>query len=94
MIPDDKILAAERMEVHLAAVGSKATFAGAGTTIGGWLLSSEGAVFVGIVLGVLGLLVNVWFSRRRDAREQRQLELRQAEHEARMKRLAEHDTQT
>lgn len=64
----------------LSAVGSKATYAGAGTSFAGWLFSSEFGVLVGIVLGVVGLLVNVWFKRRQDAREQ-------MEHEARMRKL-------
>lgn len=70
----------ENVDVTLAAVGSKATYTGAGASLVGWLMSSEFGVLAGIVLGVVGLLVNLYFKRRQDAREQR-------EHEARMRKL-------
>lgn len=62
------------------ATASKATKVGAGTTVLGWVLSSEFGVLVGVVLGVLGLLTNLWFQHRRDKREQ-------LEHEKRMAKL-------
>ena len=62
----------------IASTASKATYTGAGASVMGWLVSSEAAVFFGIVIGVLGLVVNVIFSIRRDRREQR-------EHEQRMR---------
>lgn len=68
------------IDVSIAAIGSKATYAGAGTTVASWFLSSQFGVLAGIVLGVVGLLVNVYFKRRQDERDQ-------AEHEARMRRL-------
>ena len=52
-----------------AAVGSKATYAGAGVSAASWWLSSEAGVLVGILLGVLGLAVNVYFKCRKDRRE-------------------------
>lgn len=64
-------------DAALAAVGSKATYAGAGASVSGWLLSSEGAALVGILIGILGLLVNFYFKRREDRRLQE-------EHDARM----------
>lgn len=70
----------QHIDVTLAAVGSKATYTGAGTSLVGWLMSSEFGVLAGIVLGVVGLLVNLYFKRKQDAREQR-------EHEARMRKL-------
>ena len=60
-----------------AAIGSKVTYAGAGVSAASWWLSSEAGVFVGIALGVIGLIVNVYFKLRRDKREH-------AEHQARM----------
>jgi len=48
------------IEAALAAAGSKATYTGAGMTIGGWFLSSEFAVLMGMFLGVAGLAVN-WY---------------------------------
>lgn len=50
------------IEATLAATGSKATYTGAGMTIGGWALSSEFAVLVGMLVGVCGLLVQ-WYYR-------------------------------
>lgn len=70
----------EHIDVTFAAVGSKATYAGAGTSFASWVFSSEFGVLVGIVLGVLGLLINIYFKGRQDAREQ-------MEHEARMRKL-------
>jgi hypothetical protein len=70
----------DHIDVSIAAIASKATYAGAGTTITGWLFSSQFGVLAGIVLGVLGLLVNLYFKRRQDVRDQ-------TEHEARMRKL-------
>lgn len=64
-------------EVVGAAIGSKATYAGAGVSAASWWLSSEAGVFAGIALGLIGLLINVHFKLRRDTRER-------TEHEARM----------
>lgn len=52
----------QAIEATLAATGSKATYTGAGMTIGGWVLSSEFAVLFGMLLGVLGLGVQ-WYYR-------------------------------
>ena len=64
-------------EVVGAAIGSKATYAGAGVSAASWWLSSEAGVFAGIALGLIGLVVNVYFKLRPDSRER-------TEHEARM----------
>jgi hypothetical protein len=66
------------LDASLAAAGSKATYAGAGTIGAGWLLSSEFGILVGIVIGVAGLVTNWYYSRKRDRREQ-------LEHERRMR---------
>lgn len=68
------------IDAAVAAAGSKATYAGAGASISSWLFSSEAGVLAGIVLGVLGLIVNTIFKVREDRRKQ-------AEHEARMTEL-------
>jgi hypothetical protein len=52
----------QAIEATLAAAGSKATYTGAGMTIGGWVVSSELAVLVGMMVGVCGLLVQ-WYYR-------------------------------
>jgi len=53
---------ASAVDAALAAAGSKATYTGSGMVLSGWLFSSEFAVFVGIVIGVAGFLVN-WYYR-------------------------------
>ena len=60
-----------------AALASKVTYGGAGMSITGYFLSSEFAVLSGLVIGLAGLAVNVYFKRREDHRQQ-------AEHDARM----------
>lgn len=68
------------------------------TTAFGWLASNGAAVFIGIVVTVLGFVVNYVFQRRRDKREaelaefQRNIELaeerrRQEMHEAQLAAL-------
>ena len=76
------------IETTLAATGSKATYTGAGMTIGGWFLSSEFAVLVGMLIGVAGFLVN-WFYKHKLTKlevhlRQKEDARRQAEHEQRM----------
>jgi len=75
---DKADIANHTMDGTIAAVGSKATYTGAGMTVGGWLLSSEFAVLMGIVIGVAGFFVNWFYRHRQDEREH-------AEHEARMR---------
>ena len=69
--------ASHTIDATIAAAGSKATYTGAGMTISGWLLSSEFAVLMGIVIGVAGFLVNWYYKHKEDKRQQ-------AEHERRM----------
>lgn len=59
----------EAGDTLLAAVGSKATYTGAGTTTFSWMFSSEFGIAVGVLIGVLGFLLNWYYSRRRDQRE-------------------------
>lgn len=63
---------AQPIDVTLAAAGSKATYAGSAIAGGGWLLSSEAGVLFGVVIGVIGLVVNVYFKHRADVRDQRE----------------------
>lgn len=78
----------QTVDAALATIGSKSTYAGASVTVTGWLLSSEFAVLVGMLLGLAGFLVN-WYYRHkltnteirlREAQEQRERE----EHAAKM----------
>jgi uncharacterized membrane protein len=55
------------LEATVASLANKATYTGAGVTISGGILISEIAVIVGMVIGVLGLLVN-WYYRAKDDR--------------------------
>lgn len=50
------------IDAALAATGSKATYTGSGMVLSGWLFSSEFAVFVGVVIGIAGFIVN-WYYR-------------------------------
>ncbi|VTU31687.1 hypothetical protein H6CHR_03650 [Variovorax sp. PBL-H6] len=68
----------EAVEAAAATVGSKVIYTGAGATVASWLLSSEFGVLAGLLLGVVGLLVNIYFKRQEN----------QEEHLARMRKLA------
>jgi hypothetical protein len=67
-------------DAGIAAAASKSTYTGSGLMITGWLFSSEAAILVGMVVGVLGLAVNVYFRVKQDRREEK-------EHKKRMKDL-------
>ena len=60
-----------------AAFASKVTYGGAGMSITGYFLSSEFAVLAGLVIGLAGLIVNFYYKRKEDTRQER-------EHNARM----------
>ena len=62
------------------AITAKVTQVGAGATFFSWLVSSEGGMLVGIMIGMIGLIVNLFYQHRRDKREQ-------IEHEKRMSKL-------
>lgn len=65
------------LDATLAAAGSKATTAGATTTVVSWFLSSEFGFLVGVVVAVGGFLINWYYRHKQDQREQ-------AEHDRRM----------
>jgi hypothetical protein len=75
-------VAQQTVDATVASAASKTTYTGASVTLGGWLVSSEAAVLAGIVLGLAGFCVNLYFRSRADAREE-------AEHRARMRALQE-----
>lgn len=64
-------------EASMAAVGSKATYGGASTSIVAWFLSSEFGMLMGIMIGIGGLAINWYYKHKEDRR-------RQAEHDRRM----------
>jgi hypothetical protein len=65
------------LDTTMAAVGSKATYTGAGTSIFGWLTANEFAVLIGVAVAIGGFVVN-WYYRHKEDRRQ------QAEHDRRM----------
>lgn len=78
------------VDAALAATGSKATYGGSATIIGGWWLSSEFAVLVGMIVGVIGLAVQ-WYYRRKVAMVEIKMreEQNDREREAHVLRMAE-----
>lgn len=73
----------QAIEATLAATGSKATYTGAGMTIGGWVLSSEFAVLFGMLLGLAGLGVQ-WYYRHKLTMAEIRLKEEQAQREREM----------
>jgi hypothetical protein len=66
----------QAIDVTLSTAGSKATYAGAGISTVSWITSSEFGMLAGIVIGVVGLAINFYYSRKRDAREQAEHQLK------------------
>lgn len=71
-------------EATIATVASKVTYSGGVTAVFGGLTANELAAFVGAIVAVLGLVVQIIFKVRSDRRE---AEL----HRARLAELAEDD---
>jgi len=82
LVIEGKAMGNNFTDASIAAAASKSTYTGAGLTVTGWLVSSEAAILVGMILGVLGLIVNFAFRFKQDRREER-------EHQERMKKLKE-----
>lgn len=57
-------------DVALASVASKTTQVGAFTVIGGWWFTNEAAVLYGLVIGLGGLILNWYYRRKADRREE------------------------
>jgi len=68
----------QTLDATLAALGSKATYTGASTSIVGWFLSSQFGVLAGILIGLAGLCINWYYRHKQDKREEE-------EHKKRMK---------
>jgi|GEM_PF-1371982 len=56
-------------EATASAVATKTTYAGSIATIGGWVVSSELIALCGLILAILGFLVNLVFKLREDSRQ-------------------------
>ena len=82
-------------ELIIAAAASKSTWAGVFSMFFGWLVSSNGAVAVGMAVGVAGLLINWYYKHKnhklRAAAERREAEL-DALRKARLQRGMDTDT--
>ena len=66
----------------ISAVATKTTYAGAGTSAIGWITSSEGVAAIGLLLALLGFIVNLYFKIKQDKREAVEHEVRMAKLEA------------
>lgn len=73
-------------DTTIAAAGSKATYAGAGMTIGGWFLSNEFAVLGGLVIGIAGLIINWYYRHKEDKRQQALHEIQMDEYRKRQEK--------
>lgn len=54
----------------IASAGSKATYTGAGTAVWGWATSSEFLGVAGLVIAVLGFLLNWYYKAKADRRNE------------------------
>lgn len=63
-------------------------YTGAAIGSAGWLLSSEGMAFCGLMLAAIGTAVTVWCKLRDDRRAVREERRQIREHEARMAEMA------
>ena len=63
-------------DAAFAASASKATYGGAASSGLGVVFSSETAAIAGALVAILGLVINLYFRRRQDRREEREHELR------------------
>jgi hypothetical protein len=77
----------EALEAAVAGAASKATYGGAGASVASWFLSSEFGVMAGLLLGVAGFLVNLYFKRQENDRQQARARREEEEHQARMRKL-------
>lgn len=75
----------EAIESAVVAVANKGTLVSSGTTLVGWLVSSEGGVLIGIAGVILGLTLQAVFGWRRDRRD---VVAHRAEMREREKRIA------
>lgn len=76
MIPDDFPTSAADLTVSTAA--SKSAYAGAISMILGWLVSSNAAILLGMIVGVVGMYVNWYYKHKADKRMTREHDLRVA----------------
>lgn len=66
----------EAIDAAIATTASKATYAGGGIAVSSWFLSNQFFGLVGVCVGAVGLLINLYFRRKQDRREQHEYEAR------------------
>ena len=66
----------DAIDVSMAAIGTKATYTGAGVSGLGWFLSNEFFGLAGVMIGVAGLLITWYYKHKADARLTREHDLR------------------
>ncbi|MCM5682524.1 hypothetical protein M8A51_23590 [Schlegelella sp. S2-27] len=77
-------MATEQIEAAIAAAGSGATKAGAGTTVVAWYFSNEFLGVMGLLIALAGMVVNAYYKRKADRRHE-------AEHQERMRQMRGED---
>ena len=68
--------AADTIDAAMAAVGTKATYAGASVSGLGWFLSNEFFGLAGVIIGAVGLLITWYYKHKADVRHTREHDLR------------------
>lgn len=74
----------EVIDTTMTGVGGATTYTGAGTIGLGWLLSSEAAVIYGLIVGLIGIMIQLFFGLRKDRRDAAAHRAEMREHEKRM----------
>lgn len=77
----------QAFETTAIETADKLTIAGSASTVVGWITSSDFGVLAGILIGVVGLLINWYFKHRQDKRAE-------SSHRAYMERLKTHEGST
>jgi hypothetical protein len=58
------------LDSAIAATASKITYTGASTSAVAWVFSSEFGILFGVLIGLGGFVVNLYYKRKQDKREQ------------------------
>lgn len=77
----------DAIEATVIAATNKVTAAGSLTALFSWFTTNEALGLMGLLLGIVGLVVNVHYRWKQDAREQRQEYRAEIEHQRRMEKL-------
>ena len=75
--------AADAIDATMAAIGTKATYTGAGVSGLGWFLSNEFFGLAGVIIGTVGLLITWFYKREANKRQAADDRRREAEHHRR-----------